>query len=172
MTHQITSDRELASLEQILQHLWFDFWLNTEIYFITKIFNNDQWKERTRTLLQNCPRAFWNSPASLRDRHLSICSNRHLYICSKYQQVFLKSIKIIFTSNKYGVFYTDFFSTVSIVNFEQVNAGWVFESVVSLWVSLTHFCPKFHSNIPWKHQKSLGFLMLSVDLEMGCWDKM
>ena len=36
---------------------------------------------------------------------------------------------------------------------------------------LTHFCPMFYVNTPWKHQKTKGFLMFSGVMEMEHWVK-
>ena len=46
-----------------------------------------------------------------------------------------------------------------------------------LWIvasieTLTHFSPMSHFYIPWKHQKTIGFLTVSGGIEMWHWTKM
>ena len=40
------------------------------------------------------------------------------------------------------------------------------------WIPLTHFSPVSHFYIPWKRQKTKGFLMFSGGIEMWHWTKM
>ena len=77
---------------------------------------------------------------------------------------------VCFIYKTLNIFYT--FSSVSIVDFEQVNISSILPTKLEdctqrhgLWI-LTHFSPVSHFYTPRKRQKTFGFLTFSGGIEM------